>query len=468
MLDVTRGKVPRLQELLQLTGKLAKLGYTHLELYIEHTFMFEGKECAWKDASPLSPADIAELDRFAAENGIELVPNCNTFGHMERFLACPEFRHLAECPEPFFQQETGLYRQGVLYPDEKSIDFVDSLFKSYLPCFSSRKVNIGCDETFELGHGRSQLRCETEGKHRVYLEHLKKLCQTASRYSDTILFWGDIILHCPELIGELPQNCIAMNWGYEAHHPFEGETAKFAAAGVPFAVCPGTSTWNSITGRTANMLTNLTSAVTHARKNGAVGLLLTDWGDGGHLQYAPLSYPAICTMAILTESGPDALSEEAVAAKVDEVFFDNKEHWGSLLLELGHLGDVFHYKHHNSTLFDIILFSESYPWANAVLQQIQPEEIQAAWQKLDDFKEKFRTFADNSITAREIANALRMTELSLLRMEKKKNLPLHKPYGYALACETIAEHCSLWLTRNRPGGMETGLARLEKVRKEFQ
>jgi len=28
-------------------------------------------------------------------------------------------------------------------------------------------------------------------------------------------FWGDIILHYPELIKELPSDVIALNWGYE-------------------------------------------------------------------------------------------------------------------------------------------------------------------------------------------------------------------------------------------------------------
>ena len=65
-------------------------------------------------------------------------------------------------------------------------------------------------------------------------------------------FWGDIILHKPELIPELPKDVIALNWGYDADHPFEKETRAFADAGVPFYVCPGTSSWLSISGRTDN------------------------------------------------------------------------------------------------------------------------------------------------------------------------------------------------------------------------
>ena len=108
MLDVTRGKVPKLEEIFALIDKLASLGYSHLELYIEHAFMFEGKESAWRDASPLSPDDIKKIDSYAKSKGIELVPNCNTFGHLERFLKHDEFKHLAECDPPYYEDSKNL------------------------------------------------------------------------------------------------------------------------------------------------------------------------------------------------------------------------------------------------------------------------------------------------------------------------------------------------------------------------
>jgi len=55
-------------------------------------------------------------------------------------------------------------------------------------------------------------------------------------------------------------------------------------AGIPFYVCPGTSSWNSIGGRTENMLANIINAAVNGYKQGAIGLLCTDWGDNGHYQ----------------------------------------------------------------------------------------------------------------------------------------------------------------------------------------
>jgi hypothetical protein len=105
-----------------------------------------------------------------------------------------------------------------------------------------------------------------------------------------MMFWGDIILHHPELIPRLPKDAIAMNWGYEANHPFDRETAKFARAKIPFYVCPGTSTWMTLIGKHDNAFANLRAAARAGRKRKAVGYLNTDWGDGGHPQPLAVSW----------------------------------------------------------------------------------------------------------------------------------------------------------------------------------
>ena len=83
---------------------------------------------------------------------------------------------------------------------------------------------------------------------------------------------------------------IALNWGYEADHPFDREAALFAKAKIPFYVCPGTSTWQTLIGRHDNALANLRAAAQAGRKHGAIGYLITDWGDGGHPQPLAVSY----------------------------------------------------------------------------------------------------------------------------------------------------------------------------------
>jgi hypothetical protein len=91
-------------------------------------------------------------------------------------------------------------------------------------------------------------------------------------------------LKYPRLIQKLPRDVMALNWGYEATHPFEREAALFADSGIPFYVCPGTSTWMTLVGKHDNALRNLRRAAAAGRRHGANGYLITDWGDGGHPQ----------------------------------------------------------------------------------------------------------------------------------------------------------------------------------------
>ena len=88
-----------------------------------------------------------------------------------------------------------------------------------------------------------------------------------------------------------------MNWGYETDHPFDDEATLFREHHVPFYVCPGTSSWNRLAGRVNNMLQNCLRAAEADIKNGAAGYLLTDWGDNGHWQQLPISYPGFAVGA---------------------------------------------------------------------------------------------------------------------------------------------------------------------------
>ena len=102
--------------------------------------------------------------------------------------------------------------------------------------------------------------CEKLGTGRVYLEFLLKIHGLVTERGRRMQFWGDIIIHYPELIAELPRDITALEWGYEFDHPFAEHCARFAESGVRFYVCPGASNWNSISGRTDNAIGNIMSA----------------------------------------------------------------------------------------------------------------------------------------------------------------------------------------------------------------
>ena len=213
-----------------------------------------------------------------------------------------------------------------------SLELIKGLFDEMLPHFTSSMVNVGCDETFDLGYGKSKALCEQYGTGQVYLLYLLSLYANLAGRDKTMQFWGDIILQHPDLVSKLPRDVIALEWGYEADHPFDEHGKAFAASGIPFYVCPGTSAWNTLAGRTDNCLGNLRNAAVNGVKHGAIGFLNTDWGDNGHWQVLPVSYLGYAMGAAYSWSNQTADQVDVKLALSRFAFDDPTGSMGALAL----------------------------------------------------------------------------------------------------------------------------------------
>ncbi|MFD1772721.1 beta-N-acetylhexosaminidase [Paenibacillus rhizophilus] len=490
MIDISRNKIPKLETLRRIVDLMADLKLNQLQLYIEGTpFSYESFPGVWELETPISGEEILELDEYCRERCIELVPNQNSFGHMEGWLSRPEFNHLAEIPEGFMMPE-GMYdsdlypnghamRPGTFYTEAtEATGLLEKMYDDLLPYFSSGMFNVGCDETYELGTGRSQSAAESQGKGRLYLSFLLKIAELVRKRGKTMQFWGDIILQHPELIPHLPKDIIAMEWGYTAEHPFEADTQKFSAAGIPFYVCPGTSSWNSITGRTENMLANLRSAAVHGKNNGAIGYLITDWGDNGHWQHLPVSYAGFVYGAALAWSA-DASLDADIAGYMDSFLFaDTSGHTGRLLLDLGN-----YYRlesgnpHHNDTEMSMLLRSDL---DNMRLTDKLPDEnLHRLKAYIEEIEERLGGLSphcdDAGLILEELRNSVHFVKHSIRLAFLKRRLAANDPLSPAEIGELkqdldllLLQYRLLWCERNRMGGLEQSVSRLVRLRGQYE
>lgn len=466
MLDVARDKVPTMDTLYQLVDMFASLKFNQLQLYTEHTFAYEGHEEVWKNASPMTAEEIRALDAYCAERFIELVPNQNSFGHMHRWLQHDRYKGLAETPGG----------SDLCPVNPASSALLRSMYDSLLPNFTSRQVNVGCDETYSLGKGGSREEVERLGKGRVYLNFLNKIYALVRAHGRTMQFWGDIILQYPELIPELPENIIAMEWGYEANHPFADRGAKFAASGIPFYVCPGTSSWNSLLGRTDNALENLRLAARNGLDNGAIGYLITDWGDGGHWQFAPVSFaPFAYGAAVSWAYDTNATLDLARAVDV-HVFQDKAGVMGRAALDLGNAHARTGCLRGNSTVYYGLLHHalDGAP-TKGYFNGLTLEGIHAARAQLQDALARMTAAemdrSDAQLILDEFALNVDMALFALQLGEER----LKAGTGTAALPESVRRSLvedlnqiierfqSLWLARNRPGGLSDSVGRLQSL-----
>ena len=293
LLDVSRTRVPRMETLFALIDLWSRLKMNHLQLYLEHTFAYQSHETVWRGASPFTPEEIRSIDAFCRDRGIELVPNQNSLGHMERWLRHDAYRSLAECPDGF----TG--PAGVPWPfgsclnpaDPESARFVLSLFEELLPNFTGRTVNIGGDEPWELGTGRSAEALPGLDRAQLYLRHVRTVAEALRERGYIVQLYGDVIAEFPEILRDLPDDVTILEWGYEEDHPFAERAQRFHALNRRYLLLSGTSSWNAPTGRLENARNNTLSAARAAVRYNGRGVLITDWGDNGHTQQLPISIP---------------------------------------------------------------------------------------------------------------------------------------------------------------------------------
>lgn len=468
MLDISRDKVPTLDTLYALIDQLAEWKINHLELYTEHTFAYQRHPTVWAEASPLTGEDILRLEAYCRAQCMELVPNQNSFGHMERWLTKPAYRELAESPDGYDTPwGTRSPHPSCLNPaDPRSLKLIASLYEELLPFFSSRKFNVGCDETWDLGQGKSRARCEKKGTGRVYLDFLLKLHKLVKRHGRTLHFWGDIIIKHPELVSELPRDSVVLEWGYEADHPFAEHGARFAASGLPFYVCPGTSSWNAIAGRTENCLANLRNAAENGLRHGAVGFLNTDWGDNGHWQYLPVSYLGFAAGAALAWCVRANREADIRPALDQHVFLDKAGVMGGLAYDLGNAYLKSGHLMGNSTVLFHLLYKDlKWPIPATVTPRTLGQTRDTVERVVKRLARARMARPDAALIQDEFANAARMLVHACDRGEwRMKPAAKTKTVKQSLARDLrriIDEHRRLWLARNRPGGLKDSLRRLE-------
>ncbi|MCQ2397482.1 MAG: beta-N-acetylhexosaminidase, partial [Lentisphaeria bacterium] len=227
MLDVSRGKIPTMETLKSLIESLSRLRYNEFELYMEHPFTFTADEDVWYDTGAFSPAQIQELDAFCLEHFIKLIPNFNCFGHLTKWFGAERYKDLAECEDGWYFEPWDCKMHSVMSPGAEANEFLERHLAELLPNFTADECNIGFDETFELGHGKSEKLCKKIGQGKLFFKHLQTVADIIAKYGKKPQIWGDMAVTHPELLDMLPKSITPIVWKYEQADEFEADCVLF-------------------------------------------------------------------------------------------------------------------------------------------------------------------------------------------------------------------------------------------------
>ena len=458
MLDISRGKIPKLQQLKKLVDILSDLKYNQFQLYMD-SFVYEYKNFPeyTKDTEPLTRCEIIELNQYCQERFIKLVPNQNGFGHMAAWTFKEELSHLAiHC--------NGKPSSTLNPLLDGSIELLDKIYDGFLDEFSADIVNIGMDEPFELGYGETKEACEKYGIGTVYTEYLNKVCRLVSeKYHKTPMFWDDIIFKHEEQIENVQKDAIFMQWGYETEHHFDRNCRKLSEKGLRFYVCPGTSMWASLTGRTNNAIVNMSIAAECGSYYGAEGFLLTEWGDAGHPQFFsttlfPLTYGA----AVSWDSGDHDVQDEYPMR-------------GKRISDCKKYVDKYLYKcSDEKSLCDIVYRMGNYYLLEDCKQFNQTEieyYICYPYKLTDEKIDGFKRVREYMISLRNELNSVEADEISIREIKVNCDMVIllsSKFAGVDMDYQNEfkalkKEFEELWILKNHKAGMEICMKRIENV-----
>ena len=382
---------------------------------------------------------------------------------------------LAECPDGFPEANGQWHAEPwSLDPSNPAtLELLSELYAELLPLFTSDKIHVGADETWDLGKGHNREACATRGLHAVYLDFLRRLRDLARKHGRTAHYWGDMVWnHFPERVPELDRDMVMVDWGYYRAYPFDAHGAALAEAGVPFWFAPGTSVWATLLGCNEACFGSNRSAAVAGVRHGAGGLLNTDWGDGGHWQYLPVSYAGFAAGAAMAWSHA-ANPDERIAAALDlHVFRDAAKVMGKTALGLAdawqHVGEGVTQAH----ILDAILRHAS---ARPLPGEVTAATLQGAaahiQEQVDRLSHARMDRPDAALIVDEFRNGARMA-VHACRLGRA----LHDGNAAAAAvCRELAagmgvildEHRRLWLARNRPGGLADSMCLLQQRLAEY-
>ena len=285
-----------------------------LYMYMEESFRLDGQPLVGLLSDTLSRNDWNELVAYAKPYHVDIVPASEDCGHLHKLLRFEAYSGLAERPHGH-----------VLAPDEtRTLEFLDAMYAQMVPVFTTSIYNVGCDETVELGLGRSAGRVTKEGYGEVYVDNLSKVADLVRRYNKQVMFWGDIAVEHPELIPKLPRDLIVASWEYSVHPNYDKWLKPFEGTGMKIFVCPWVGNTNLMMPDYQGAAANIQTFLADGKKAGAVGTDVTVWNDDGESLYGlnwwSILYGAACAWE------PDKTPVDDFNQKFDWAFYRNSDH----------------------------------------------------------------------------------------------------------------------------------------------
>ena len=285
MIDLSRNAVLTVPQLKRFILLSSKMGLNSLMLYMEDTYEIPEYPYFGHLRGRYSQSDLRELDHYADQLGVTLVPAIQTLAHLTNPLKW------------HFAKEIRDTEDILLVGEPKTYIFLEAALRSIRSCFKTNKIHIGMDEAHQLGKGRYLEHNGLEDRFAIMIKHLKHVITLCEQLQLEPMMWSDMFFRIgsptgdyydpavvipPEVIQQIP----AVNmvyWDYY-HHDFQTYQRLFAEhkkLNQPTVFAGGIWTWNGLAPNYGKTIATMKQALRSAKANGITEVYATLWGDDG-------------------------------------------------------------------------------------------------------------------------------------------------------------------------------------------
>ncbi|QDT50284.1 Beta-hexosaminidase [Symmachiella dynata] len=250
-------------------------------IYLEDNYRFKKYPSIGVGRGAFDADQINELEAYAKQYHIELIPIFEMLGNQGTLLMNEEVLPFSEYP--------GSHSFAT---DDAAFEFLESCFLELIDVFDSKYFHAGLDESWDLGFGKTEVAVKKDGRGLVHAQHYRRLNKLFKDHDKTMIMYGDVIVNRKDpsvILNAIPKDIVLMDWVYGPKQHYDS-VDKLAAHDFPLMVLPGLNNWSRIFPTTSAALINIRNFTLDGIRHNALGSFTSTWGDFGSKNLREMNY----------------------------------------------------------------------------------------------------------------------------------------------------------------------------------
>ena len=283
MIDNSRNAVLNTKTAKEVIMYSALMGLDNILLYNEETFEVPEHPYFGYMRMGYTKKDVRELNDFAKQFGVTIVPCIQTLAHLAQTLRWACHRDICDAGDTLLVEE------------EKTYTLIEDVIRSWHDCVDTAVFHIGMDEAYYLGRGQYLNKHGYKPHFELMCNHLRRVLDICKKYGLKPMIWSDMFFNLmfgglyadgeldQNLLDLVPKDVTLIYWDYysTSYEEYDKRLKSHLKFDNKIGFAGGAWKWSSIVPSTDHSMNVTKLALDACRANGIDTVFATEWGDNG-------------------------------------------------------------------------------------------------------------------------------------------------------------------------------------------